>query len=108
MTSEEAIDRSLATRFRCPTCGAEQEPADVCRRCRCDLTLYRQVACAVDARRPHRLVALRDGLPCDALRHARQLYDLAPTTLSAKLLSVSHLLAGNWLAALSYSKAVDE
>ena len=86
--------------FRCPTCGAQQVWADVCRRCKCDLSLV-----VAAHRRRHQLRAgcldeLRRQRPDAALRTASALHTLAPDADSARLLAVAHLLHGDYAAAV--------
>lgn len=86
--------------FRCPTCGARQGWADVCRRCKCDLTL---VVAAYRRRRQLRaqcLAALRRQRPAAALRAARAMHALAPDADSARLVAVAHVLHGSYADAL--------
>ena len=98
-TSARAGD--LATTLGCPTCGAQQEWSDTCRRCRCDLTLLRAVK---EARRGHRrrcLLLLRAGRLTEALQQARRGYALCADQRSARLLAVCHLVCGNWMRAIT-------
>lgn len=86
--------------FRCPTCGARQELADVCRRCKCDLSLV----VAVHRRRAvlyrRCLRHLGQEPPRAALRAAQQLHALAPDAASARLLGVAQLQCGDFPRAL--------
>jgi len=72
---------------------------DTCHRCRCDLTLLRQVAGTASASRRQCLRELQGGRVPEALRHARRLYALSPDRPAARLLAVCHLLLGSWAAA---------
>ena len=57
--------------MRCPACRASQEWSDVCRRCKCDLTLLRESANAYWRGRRDVLRHHREGHPLSALRSAR-------------------------------------
>jgi hypothetical protein len=91
--------------LRCPTCGAEQEWADQCRRCKCDVTLLGRVARAAQAQRRRCLVLLRAGRVDEALRHAERLHSLTGEPRAARLLAVCRLLDGNWPGALAAARA---
>ncbi len=86
--------------LQCPTCGARQGWADICRRCKCDLSLVvaahrrrRQLrAQCLGWMRSHRLDA--------ALRTASELHALAPDADSLRLLAVARLLHGSYAGAL--------
>ena len=86
--------------FRCPTCGARQSWADVCRRCKCDLTLAVAAQRRRSVLRARCLVQLRARQPGAALRAASELHALAPDADSLRLLAVSHLLHGDYAAAV--------
>ena len=92
--SEGSLDNSADGDVRCPTCGAWQDWSDACRRCRCDLTLLRRMAEAIQASRRRCLCALRAGRTSEALHHARRLQALCPDRSAARLLAVCHLLQG--------------
>jgi hypothetical protein len=89
---------------RCPTCDAVQEWSDACRRCRCDLTLLRQLTASASTSRHRCLRALRDGRLADALRHARRFHALSPGPTATRLLAVCHLLRGDWFSAAAYAR----
>lgn len=91
-------------RLRCPTCGAEQEPSDVCRRCKCDLALLRAAWSAAAASRRKCMAALKAGDPEAAVRQARRLYAMKADAEAAKLLAVCQLLAGDEAAAWSSAR----
>jgi hypothetical protein len=101
---EDSPDGPGRGAVRCPTCGAVQEWAEACRRCRCELTFLRQVADAARASRRHTLRALCAGCVAEALRHARQLYALCPDPPAARLLAVCLMLQGNWTAAATMAR----
>ena len=103
--SEDSLDISTTGDIRCPTCGAMQEWSDACRRCRCDLTLLRRVTEMVQASRRRCLLALRAGRLSEAIRHARQFYDLCPDQSAARLLAVCYLHQGDWLSAVTMAQS---
>lgn len=85
--------------LRCPTCRAEQPPANVCRRCRCDLSLLRAVLdeaafCGCGALR-----ALAAGDVDGARRLAERAFDLDPVLAHRRLLAVCALLQEDFAAA---------
>ena len=86
--------------FRCPTCGARQSWADVCRRCKCDLSLAVAAYRRRSRLRARCLVQLRAGQPDAALRAANELHALAPDADSIRLLAVAHVLHGDYAAAV--------
>jgi hypothetical protein len=89
--------------MHCPTCGAEQEWADTCRRCKSDLRLLRAADHAYEW---HRLRCVRDldlGQPHRAIRHAQACHRLRPGQSSHRLLALSHLLSEQWLEALQWA-----
>jgi hypothetical protein len=105
MMADDLSQQPAGGDLRCPTCGAVQEWSDVCRRCRCDLTLLRRVADAERVSRGRCLAALRGDRIPEALDHARRLYCLHPGPTASRLLAVCHLLHGNWRAAASLAVA---
>ena len=82
---------------RCPTCRAEQEWSDVCRRCKCDLSLLRAAAAAYVDHREQCLHELRAGRPKVALEHARACERLLPGADTPRLLAVCALHCRDWL-----------
>jgi hypothetical protein len=90
--------------LRCPTCRAQQEWSDECRRCKCDLRLLRAAHRAYEQNRARCLTALRDNEPRSALAFARACERLQPGDASRKLLAVCALLAGDWATALSLAE----
>lgn len=106
MMCEVSTDRPTEGDVRCPTCGARQEWSDACRRCKCDLTLLREVAHAVQATRCRCMRLLRAGRVQEALREARRLYVLSPDHATARLLAVCRLLHGDWAAAITAAQNV--
>jgi hypothetical protein len=87
--------------MRCPACKASQEWSDVCRRCKCDLTLLRASAGAYWHARRTALRNLRDGQPLRALQWARSCASIAPSDESRRLVAVSALLSRDWAAVVS-------
>ena len=92
--------RAALDDFRCPTCGARQDLAEVCRRCKCDLSLVVAVQRRRHALRRQCLLRLGQGQPEPALQAARELYSLAPDADSTRLLAVARLRCGEYARAL--------
>ena len=69
----------------CPTCGARQVWADTCRRCKCDLTLVRQLLSRCEALRRSCLIQFNAGNYDQALQIAQACYQLAPDRDVARL-----------------------
>mgnify|MGYP001084846287 CR=1 FL=1 len=86
--------------FRCPTCGARQGWSDVCRRCKCDLSLAVAAHRRRSQLRTRCLAQLRAGQLEAALRAAGELHALAPDADSLRLLAVARLLQGDYAAAI--------
>jgi hypothetical protein len=80
-------------RMRCPTCGAEQDAADSCRRCRCDLRLLRAAQQAYRRHRREALNALEDGRFETARTHARRIHELLPSAESYRLLALCDFMS---------------
>jgi hypothetical protein len=91
----------MKVRFCCPTCGAAQQPADECRRCKCDLRLFRRFWERRLAWRRWTLHHLRHGRFEAALAAARRYWSERHDDDAARLLSVTNVLAGRWPAALA-------
>jgi hypothetical protein len=94
--------------LRCPTCGARQGLADVCRRCRTDLRLFRDALESYQRHRRSSLLDLQAGRLEPALRDARRCHELSPGPESLRLLAVCQLLRGDWLDAVQFARRVDE
>jgi len=95
---------SLENGLVCPVCRAGQAWADSCRRCRCDLRLFRQ---ADEARRKARqdvLLHLRAGCWADSQCSARTYHALQPGVDSRRLLAVCCLLAGDFAEAAEWAR----
>jgi hypothetical protein len=90
--------------FRCPTCRAAQEPADVCRRCKCDLRLLGEVDAAWRRQRQACLTALAAGAAAAAARHAAQCLRLRREAASWRLIAVCELAAGRFDRALAAAR----
>jgi hypothetical protein len=86
----------------CPICRAANDAGPACRRCRADLTL----CFTVEAQRDHAIAAARaaasDGRIADALIHANAAAALRRGRDASQLLATVHLLAGDFVAALSH------
>ena len=87
--------------LRCPTCRAQQEWSDACRRCKCDLQLLRAADRAYRQSQAECLTELRANRPRSAMACARECERLRPGDESRKLLAVCALVAGDWATALS-------
>lgn len=90
--------------FLCPACGARQTWSDVCRRCRCDLALFRQTAAAWLAHWRRCLNHLRAGDVELAVGAAEQCCDVSPTREARRLLAVCRLLQRDFPGALAASR----
>ena len=88
----------------CPTCGARQRWSDTCRRCKCDLRLFRAVAAAYNRHRWLCLKLLTSGLSRPALQHALHCQRLSPGGESSRLVAICHLLLDQWAEALAASE----
>jgi len=83
----------------CPVCRATQAWSDVCRRCRCDLSLLRRAEEARGKSRQDALLHLRAGRWAEAESAARAYHQLQPAADSRRLLAVCCLLSGDFEAA---------
>jgi hypothetical protein len=95
--------RDAAT-VRCPTCRADQEWSDTCRRCRCDLRLLREFAASCVESRRHCLAYLRAGRPRLALHAARRYRELSGSDEALRLAAVAALLAGDLAEAATLAR----
>ena len=86
--------------MRCPTCQAEQSWSAECRRCKADLSEYWGVWRAAREAQAACLAALQRGDVDVALWQAQRLDQLDPGAAATKLLTVCHLLRGDWPQAL--------
>ena len=86
--------------MRCPTCRAEQDWSDTCRRCKSDLRLLRRLAAACGRSRAQVLEHLNANRPAEALRAAEQLCLLSRDSSTERLLAVCQLLCGQYDQAL--------
>ena len=86
--------------MHCPTCGAKQQWADICRRCKCDLSLLHQML--RHCRQLHRscLAQLRQGNIDRAHAAAGRYHTLMPDETSRRLLAVCSALSGDMAAAV--------
>jgi hypothetical protein len=94
--------------IRCPTCGALQGWAEVCRRCKCDLRLLRAAVRAYERNRRQCVLLLYAGFSEAALAHARRCHELRPGAESRRLIALGHLVRESWLDALRAAAQVDE
>jgi hypothetical protein len=92
------------TALLCPVCKARQEWSDVCRRCKCDLSLYRAAAGSYLQARRLCLAALRAHDFAAARDEARRAYELSPGSDAARLLAVCHLLCAQWKEAAALAR----
>ncbi len=97
---ESSATKPASDEFRCPTCGARQSWADVCRRCKCDLSLVVAGHRRRSSLRDEYLIQLRRQRADEAVRAANELHALAPDDESLRLRAVAHLLRGDFAAAL--------
>ena len=85
---------SSALAIACPTCGAADQTAPTCRRCRSDLRLLQRL----EADRRMEMQTLADALAesrwADALVSAQYIHTLRQDDTSLRLLSVCQLLSG--------------
>ena len=100
--------RAAVDDFRCPTCGARQELADACRRCKCDLSLVVALHRRRHTLRWQCLLRLRRQQTHAALQAARELHSLAPDEDSLRLLAVAHLLCGEYARAVQASSTTTQ
>jgi hypothetical protein len=92
--------------LRCPVCRAQQEWADTCRRCRCDLALVRAAADAYFASRRRCLALLGAAQFPQALAEARRAWELHPASDAQRLLAVCTALCGEWAEAAGLVRLV--
>lgn len=95
----EPPETASAEVLRCPTCRAEQPPADVCRRCRCDLSLLHAAVRDAGELARRALLALAAGDLPFARDRAQRAFDLDPTPRHRRLLAVCALLQEDFPAA---------
>lgn len=88
------LDENRRT-MRCPTCRAEQEWSDTCRRCGSDLKLLRAIDEASQRLRNRVLGHLSVGHYGEALRSAEHLVVLRRDAESERLRAVCLLLSGH-------------
>jgi hypothetical protein len=93
-------------RVHCPTCRAEQEWSDTCRRCKSDLRLLRTFAAAYQQSRRACLESLRQGHGRAALAAARRCHQLRPDIESRRLLALAALECGDWETAAALARAI--
>ncbi|HEY1188619.1 MAG TPA: hypothetical protein VGE74_13280 [Gemmata sp.] len=88
-----------AETMRCPTCRASQVRSDVCRRCKSDLGLLRELAERYAAARARCLSNLRHDRARAALADAQECLVLRDDAATRRLVAVCELLNGNWAPA---------
>jgi hypothetical protein len=91
---------------RCPTCRAEQEWSDTCRRCKSDLRLLRAFAAAYHRSRESCLAHLRRRQGHPALLAARRCYTLKRDSESRRLLALAALYCGDWETAAGLARQI--
>jgi len=99
--TDSTVPCGVQDEMSCPTCHARQPWSDECRRCKCDLSLLRQLWRASEAGRRRCLCQLRAGRADRALRHARRYATIAGAPQAARLLAVCHALCNDWCNALA-------
>lgn len=102
--TQSTLPRAGEDEMHCPTCNALQAWSDECRRCKCDLSLLRQIWLAAEAERRRCLRHLRAGRPDQALSHARRYATILGAAEASPLLAVCHLLCHNWPEARDVSR----
>jgi hypothetical protein len=95
-------------RVRCPTCRADQDWSDTCRRCKSDLRLLRAFAATYQQSRTACLKHVRGGHGPLALRAARRCFELYPDSESRRLLAMAALACGNWETATALAHTIHE
>ena len=91
---------------RCPTCRAEQEWSDTCRRCKSDLRLLRALASAYRQSRHACLEHLRQGNRLEACAAARRCHEIKADTESRRLLALAALCGGDWATAADLARLI--
>jgi len=86
--------------FRCPTCGASQEPAETCRRCKSDLSLVAPLVRFRARLRGRCLRHLRAGRFAEAHRVARRACAISRDADNRRLLALTALLSGRYRRAI--------
>ena len=103
MSASAPTDRNTV---RCPTCRAEQEWSDTCRRCKSDLRLLRTLTSAYQQNHRACLEHLRQGHRTEALRAARRCHQIKPDTESRRLLALAALHGGDWATAADLARLI--
>ncbi len=97
---------TLPNTVRCPTCRAVQEWSDTCRRCKSDLRLLREVAVASERHRRLCLEQLRARFSLAAQLSAERVHALRADDESRRLLALTALHCGDWVAAQALAQSV--
>ncbi len=104
MIGSGPMDHLAPQTVRCPTCRADQEWSEQCRRCKCDLRLLRDVAEDYERSRRRCLFHLHDGHAHAALRAARHCHVLYPDAESRRLLALAAFLCADWATAAAQGR----
>jgi hypothetical protein len=102
------MSEELPARMRCPTCRAEQEWSDACRRCQSDLSLFRQTVTATLALRHRVLTELQAGRFPEAQRLAQELVLMNDETANRRLMAVCSLLAEDFDQAARVGRSLNQ
>jgi predicted RNA-binding Zn-ribbon protein involved in translation (DUF1610 family) len=86
--------------FSCPVCGADQIPADECRRCRADLALFQKLRLEVDKKRVQCLALIRQRRLLRATQTALECLELSADERNTRLLATCYLLQGDFASAI--------
>ncbi len=86
--------------FSCPVCGADQIPAEECRRCHADLALCLKLQIEVDEKRVQCLALIRQRRLLRATQMARECLELSTDQRNTRLLASCYLLQGDFASAL--------
>ena len=81
--------------MKCPACGAMQELAPTCRRCKCDLSMVIEAAAEYAMLRRRCLAAFAANRPEEALPYARACYTLDPNPAATRRLAACLILTGS-------------
>lgn len=84
----------------CPVCRAAQAPAEICRRCRADLSLVMGLRERLDVKRSECLALVRQRRLLRATRLADECLQLSDDAANRRLLSTCYLMQGDFAAAL--------
>lgn len=105
---DSPMEIQLTGSIRCPTCRAEQEWSEECRRCKSSLVLLHDAHLASYITRRDCLKELQDGSPATAVELARKHIEIAGNAEAYKLLAVCLLHAGEWYEAMRIAQRFEE